>query len=267
MAGRAPARDRPAPRWPLLLALFLVVEGVQTVQAYFVTWPERTDLYTWYQGDVWGLGEQAATERDGLLVVPLDPDSADGLDYAFSDAPIRHVQVDEATIGGWLDAELGSAGGARVSVPVWSEEPYVYADPQELLPYYLKREGTLEAEQPQQGYNLLTFTLGDHPQFSAQGRQVSLDYSFGPDLSLVGVTWGAAYPNPDRSATTAAAGTPVWAILTWRLAQPDTSLRVAVDLVDRAGHRLGGRRAASAGRPPVHLAVAGRPSRAYCITW
>ena len=222
-----------------LLALFLLVEGVQTSQAYFVTWAKSTDLYTWFQGDVWSLGRRLAAHPGTMALVPMDPDSADGLEYAFGNLPIQHVQVDEATIPGWLGAHLPHAGEQRVAVPVWHEEPYVYADPQELLPFYLNREGRSAGSAEGRGYDLLTFTLGPDPQFTAAGRRAEVNRSFGPDLTLVEARWGAAYPNPDRNASSAAAGTPLWVVLTWDLRrQASPNLRVALDLVDPAGHRL-----------------------------
>jgi hypothetical protein len=61
---------------------------------------------------------------------------------------------------------------------------------------------------------------------------------FGSGLALTGARWGAAYPNIDRNAAGAAAGTNLWAILEWRLDARLHGVRAAVDLVDAAGHRL-----------------------------
>jgi 4-amino-4-deoxy-L-arabinose transferase-like glycosyltransferase len=220
-------------------ALLIVAEGANTAQAYFVTWAQHTDLYTWYQGEVWSLAQRAA---DGeRIIAPLDADSAGGLDYAFSNAPIQHLEVDEATVSDWLTAHVTDAAGGRVSAPVWEEEPYIYADPLELVPYYLDREGAQLSEAHAHGYRLLTFNVGPQPQFAAAGRVVTLNQPFSPTLTLTGARWGAASPNADRNDDTAAAGTRFWAVLTWQVATAGprpAGIRVAVDVVDAVGHRL-----------------------------
>jgi 4-amino-4-deoxy-L-arabinose transferase-like glycosyltransferase len=223
----------------LAAALLIVVEGAGTVQAYFVTWAGQTDLYTWYQGDLWSLGQAAQAGK--RIVAPVDDDSAGGLDYVFHAAPIQHVMVDEATIEPWLAVHLHDAAGSQVSVPLWNEEPYLYADPLDLVPYYLSREGTRVSEARYRGYTLQTYNLGPAPQFTAVGRGLTVNQPFSTTLTLTDARWGAAYPNPDRNGDTAAAGTAFWVILGWRTPaagpRPST-LRVAVDLVDGAGHRL-----------------------------
>jgi 4-amino-4-deoxy-L-arabinose transferase-like glycosyltransferase len=228
-----------------LLILLLVNEGARTAYAYFVTWAKPAALYTAFQGDLWTFAEQVKAAPGTIGLVPVDPSSGQIFDYAYQNVPIAHVQVDGTTIENWLDERLKGAGGRRVVTPIWQVEPYVYADPQELLPFYLTREGTLQSAEEYPGYTRLTFSLGATPQFETAGQQAALRQSFGPNLTLVGARWGAAYPNSDRGSDTAAAGTAFWAILTWRIEHPQadprsgvSSLKVAADLVDEAGHRL-----------------------------
>lgn len=106
------------------------------------------------------------------------------------------------------------------------------------MSFYLGREGTFLGEQAFRDARLLTFQLDAQPQFAAVGQQVALVATFPPDLTLIEARWGAAAPNPDRNSPAVAAGTQLWAILTWRLARPLRDVRVSVDLVDDAGHRL-----------------------------
>jgi hypothetical protein len=79
------------------------------------------------------------------------------------------------------------------------------------------------------------------------------------------VQWGAAYPNAQRSGAAAAAGTPIWAILTWRLEQFSPDLTVTLDLVDSAGHRLGSAETSllDEQRRPVSQWKAGSVGRSY----
>ena len=92
------------------------------------------------------------------------------LDYAFYDAPLVQMAVDEESVDAWLDLHLGDRGGSRVMVPVWHEGMHTDADPKNLVPFYLAREGTLESREAFQGFDLLTFTLKPEPQFAASGR-------------------------------------------------------------------------------------------------
>jgi hypothetical protein len=57
-------------------------------------------------------------------------------------------------------------------------------------------------------------------------------------VTLQEAAWGAADPNVDRNAGTAAAGTPLWVVLDWQVGAAQPGLRSAVDLSDPAGHRL-----------------------------
>jgi hypothetical protein len=173
-----------------------------------------------------------------LGVVPIDPSSAYTLDYAFQDADIVHTDVEPATLEGWLQRTVASHAGEVVSTPVWEVEPYIYADTQHAIPFYLAREGILTDENHEPGYVLLDYHLGERPSFAAPGQGTSVQSSFGSGLALTDARWGAAYPNIDRDAAGAAAGTNLWAILEWRLDARLPGVRAAVDLVDAAGHRL-----------------------------
>jgi 4-amino-4-deoxy-L-arabinose transferase-like glycosyltransferase len=228
----------------LLVVALIVVEGVRTTRDYFVRWAGETDLYYTYQEDVWLLGQRIAATPDGIGVVPVDPtmlpDFAEhSLQYGFPGTPLHQIQVREGEIAGWLQEQLGAAAGSQVLTPLWHEGPEAGADAKGLLAFYLAREGSLADREALRGFDLLTYDLEQPPQFQAAGNVAGLDQDFSSTLRLTGVQWGAAYPNPDRSAAAAAAGTPFWAILTWRLEQPAPDLTVALDLVDGAGHRLG----------------------------
>lgn len=227
----------------VLVVALIVVEGVRTTRDYFVRWAGETDLYYTYQEDVWLLGQRIAGTPDGIGVVPVDPTMLPdfvehSLQYGFPGTPKLQIQVREAEIARWLDEQLGAAAGSRVVTPIWREGPEVGADAKGLLAFYLDREGTLESQEALRGLDVLTFALPQPPQFQAAGNAASLNQDFSSTLTLTEVQWGAAYPNPNRNGVTAAAGTPIWAILTWRLEQPAPDLAVTLDLVDGAGHRL-----------------------------
>ena len=227
-----------------LLALWLIVEGAQMARAYFVDWTRQPGLTAAFQGDTWAFGEHVAQTPGAIGVVPLEPDYGAQLDYLFPHTPIYQLPAAETDVGAWLAARLSQSAGSEVMTPVWTEGANLNADARHALPFYLAREGTLQAEQALPGFDLLSFRLDERPQFDATGQRVPLNIDFPPDLTLVEGRWGAAHPNPERNGQTAAAGTPFWAILTWRLdrswtPRPLPDARVAVDLVDSAGHRLG----------------------------
>ncbi len=220
------------------------LEGVRTARDYFVTWAKETDLYYWYSQDIWLLGQRISQTPGAIGVVPLGPTYIGdyrefSLDYSFRDTPILQMQVHEADIEEWLADHLGNAIGSRVIVPVWRKGWHVAADPKGVLAFYLTREASLESRQVFRGFDLLTFSLDRVPQFQAIGHVESPNRLFSSTLALTTVRWGVGYPDLDRSGTTAAAGTPIWAILTWRLERPSPDLKVTLDLVDDAGYHLG----------------------------
>jgi hypothetical protein len=221
-----------------VLALWLIVEGAQMARAYFVIWPRQPGMTAAFQGDTWTFGERVARTPGAIGVVPLEPDYGAQLDYLFPHIPIYQLPAAENDVGHWLAARLSGAVGKEVMTPVWTEGANLDADARHALPFYLKREGTLTAEQALPGFDMLSVRLGEGPQFDATGQRVPLNIDFPPDLTLVEGRWGAAHPNPERDGQAAAAGTPFWAILTWRLNHPLPDARVAVDLVDSAGRRL-----------------------------
>jgi hypothetical protein len=222
----------------LAFALLIAFETVRNIPAYFITWARDPALYSWFQGDLWHMANRITQPPRDLGVVAIDPSSAYTLDYAFQDAGIAHTQVEPATLEGWLQRTAGSHAGEVVSTPVWEVEPYIYADTQHAIPFYLAREGILTDENHEPGYVLLDYRLGERPSFAAPGRRTGVRSGFGPGLALTGARWGAAHPNIDRDAASAAAGTNLWAILEWRLDAPLPGVRAAVDLVDAAGRRL-----------------------------
>ena len=238
-----------AGRRPLLaalggvLALWLIVEGAQMARAYFVTWARHPGMTAAFQGDTWTFGERVAQTPGAIGVAPLEPDYGAQLDYLFPHTPIFQLPASETNVGTWLAARLSQSAGSEVMTPVWTEGANLDADARHALPFYLEREGTLQVEQALPGFDLLSVRLGERPQFDATGQRVPLNIDFPPDLTLVEGRWGAAHPNPERNGQTAAAGTPFWAVLTWRLnrswtPRPLPDARVAVDLVDGSGHRL-----------------------------
>jgi 4-amino-4-deoxy-L-arabinose transferase-like glycosyltransferase len=240
LAERLDAVGQHAARFALgsLVALLVIFEGTSTIRAYFVTWVQEPSLYEAFQGDTWTFAEQVAQTPGALGVTPLNPGYGLQSHYAFQEAPILQLDAGERDVAGWLAARLGDAGGRQIVTPVWTQGANLTADVRGALRFYLAREGRMIAEQPMRGFSLLIFALGERPQFAASGQRAPLDIAFPPDLILVEGRWGAAYPNPDRNIPGAAAGTPLWAILTWRLDRPLPDARVAVDLLDAAGHRL-----------------------------
>jgi 4-amino-4-deoxy-L-arabinose transferase-like glycosyltransferase len=222
------------------LALLLIVEGARTVQAYFDRWAKDPDLYYEYQGELWTFGEEIAKQPGAIGVAPVDPDLSYSLDYLYPKVAILQLPAGEKDAGQWLADHLpgDEAAGKRVLAPIWRTGANLMTDPRRSLPFYLQREGTLEATKPLRDLDLLSFRLGENPQFAAQGQRADLGETFSPNLTLREVRWGAAYPNGDRSSESSTAGTPFWLFLSWQMARPEPDLRIAIDLVDGAGHRL-----------------------------
>jgi hypothetical protein len=234
-----------ARRWRLGSALpavfltgLLVFETAHVTQAYFVRWAQQTDLYTSYQQDTWAFAEQVKADAGAVGAVALHEGYGAQLDYAFSKTPIFQLAAGEPDVAGRMDAALRGAGGKRIISVAWGEAANQDADSRRLLQHYLAREGELIGKQAFRGFDLLAYRLGPNPQFAAPGRQVSVNAPYEAGVTLVEARWGAAYPNPDRSGASAAAGTPLWVTLTWRLDTAQPTFRAAVDLLDGAGRRL-----------------------------
>jgi hypothetical protein len=226
-----------------LLALLLAVEGIQMTRAYFIAWPAGADLYPAFQGDTWVFAQRVAQAPGAIGVAALHPGYGAQWRYAFPQTPLHQLDAGETDVEGWLAARLDQGRGQIVMTPVWLAGANLTADARGALPFYLAREGALLAEESPRGFTVLIFRLGDRPQFSAtglrgQGIGCSMPCPFPPDLTLVASRWGAAYPNLERDRGISAAGARLWAVLTWRSARPLPEARVAVDLVDAAGHRL-----------------------------
>jgi len=241
-ANRLRRSDRRLPSVILAgaLAVLLIVEGTRTVQAYFGSWAKERDLYHEYQGELWTFGKAVAELPGAIGIASVDPDLSYSLDYLYPEIPLLQVPTGESDVGQWLAARLPAemAAGKQVLTPIWRTGANLMADPRQRLLFYLQREGTLRAEQQLRGLDLLTFELGETPQFAAPGQQAVLNAAFSPDLLLREARWGAAYPNRDRSGESAAAGTPIWLILSWQLERLQPDLRIAIDLVDSKSHRL-----------------------------
>ncbi len=226
-----------------LVVLWLGVEGARTGYTYFVTWAQQTDLYTWFQADIWTIGERVQATPGAIGIVPHNPFYGDTyreyvLDYVFRDAPILQMRVLEDRVEDWLAQNLREAGGRRVMVTVWHAGEHVNADPKDILGFYLTREGRLERRETFRGFELVTYRLAPRPQFRVRGRPVPIGQAFQQGVRLLEARWGVAYPNPQRDRAALRAGTAVWAILTWQLERPLPDLKVTLDVVDGQGHRV-----------------------------
>ncbi len=225
----------------LLLIGVWTYDGASAMRAYFVAWGRETDLYSWFQGDIWAYGEQVSRMPDTVGLTSVSPYFYI-LEYAFGQTQFFQVAVAEDEIAAELARLAPALRGRRVATPAWRDGLLVDTDPKEVLPFYLAREGELLARTSWRGFDLLSFHLGDEPQFAASGRQETPAIDFGNGFKLREVRWGATYPNPARDGATAEAGTAIWAVLTWQGAPlasrvtPD--LKATLDLVDLSGHRL-----------------------------
>ncbi|MCS7221984.1 MAG: hypothetical protein RML36_05900 [Anaerolineae bacterium] len=225
----------------LLLIGFWISDGTSAMHTYFVTWGRKTDLYSWYQGDIWSYGEQVSRRPDTIGLTSASPHFYI-LEYAFKQVQFLQVSVAEDEIEAQLTRLAPMLSGRRVAVPAWRDGVLVDTDPKEVLPFYLAREGELLERTPLKGFDLLWFQLGDQLQFAAPGRQATPVVEFGNGFKLLEFRWGTAYPNPARDSDIAEAGTAIWAVLTWQGApigshkMPD--LKAALDLVDLSGRRL-----------------------------
>lgn len=219
------------------LVLLAGFEGARTTQAYFVTW-KNMDLYPDFQGDLWTFGERVGATKNAIGVVSLPKDDAVVLEYGFAKAPLLYLRAAEPNVEARLADKLSHAGGKDILLPVWLEAPYLWADPKNSILFYLLREGGQLRQEALGHHKLFTIALGPQPQFDAPGQQAVLQQPFSNGVQLVEARWGGAYPNTDRSAAQAMAGSHLWAILTWQIANPSPDLFASVELVDEQGHRL-----------------------------
>lgn len=225
----------------LLLVGWWAYDSASAIRAYFVAWGREADLYPWYQGDIWAYGEQVSRMPDTVGLTSVSPYFYI-LEYAFGQERFIQVSIAEDEIEAQLARLAPALSGRRVAVPAWRDGLLVDTDPKEVLPFYLAREGELLARTSLRSFDLLSFQLGNEPQFAAPGRQETPAIEFSNGFKLLEIRWGAGHPNPMRDGDTAEAGTAIWAVLTWQGApvapQATPDLKVALDLVDLSGHRL-----------------------------
>ena len=231
-------------RWVGTVAVFLLllVEGGRTTYAYFVTWAQHTDLYEWFQLDMWTIGHLVRDTPNSVGLIPLNITYDERLpnytlEYAFPDVPLLRFRVFEDRIESWLTEHLGPRGGTTVLLVQWLGGYHVNADPKGILSMYLGREGVFVERKHFRTFDVLTYRLGPHPNFSAPGREVRLHVPFHQGVTLVNARWGGGYPLQTRTHNVSA-GAPLWAILTWRVEHPMPDIKVTLDLVDSRGHRL-----------------------------
>jgi len=227
---------------PMLLAFFLLLEGAQTTHDYFVTWAQQTDLYSWFQLDMWAIGRTVSQTPGGIGILPLnlyysETNPQYTLEYVYPDTPILRLRVFENSIEQWLQQHLGNAGGRPVVLVQWTRGFHANSDPKGILAAYLQREGTLVRRQQFRTFEIQTYTLGPSPLFTAAGLHAAVQAKFRQGVTLLSARWGASYLTPSRTQP-AVAGAPIWAVLTWKLNRPLPNLKVTLDLVDAAGHRL-----------------------------
>lgn len=242
-----PASTRPwlRPAGATLLLLLLLVEGGRTAQDYFVSWASRPDLYDAFQGELLALGESLQQQSNAQAVMAIPP----ALEPAYRDYVLAYrypalqerlhpIVMEESRLAASLADTLAGHGGGEMIVPLWEQGLYVTVDPLGRLPFYLLREGSIEQRDARRGVELLHIRLAPQPQFTTEGQRQRIEQPFPPALTLVEAEWGAAHPNPARDSDKVAAGTPLWAILTWRGDEPAADLRVTLELVDVQGHRI-----------------------------
>ena len=114
-------------------------------RAYFVTWARHPGMTAAFQGDTWAFGERIVQTPGAIGVMPLEPDYGAQLDYLFPQTPIFQLPAAETDVGNWLAARLSQAAGKEVLTPVWTEGANLDADARHALPFYLRREGTLDS--------------------------------------------------------------------------------------------------------------------------
>ena len=186
LAALASRLARRGPLWRgvavLGAVLLMGTEGARTLHDYFITY-RQIDLYDAFNGDTMLLGERIRATPNAIAIVPLYGDATHVLDYAFPDASILEVTVDEETIAPWLQSHLGGdptnsaaldaeAGGRQVLVPIWNIEPQMAADAKQAVPFYLKREGKAISEEHLRNFDLLGYELGKQPDFDAAGNPI-----------------------------------------------------------------------------------------------
>jgi hypothetical protein len=100
-------------------------------------------------GELWTFGEEVARLPGAIGVAPVDPNLSYPLDYLYRTVPILQLPAGETDASKWLATHLpvGNAAGKQVLTPIWRTGAHLMADSRQSLPFYLQREGTLQAEE------------------------------------------------------------------------------------------------------------------------
>ena len=179
-----------------------------------------------------------------LTVTPLaQPDSKHyTLDFMYQgSAPHHYVRLDESDVAREL-TEI-SQGCEEMLVIEWSEAALggahlYYADPKELLPFLLRKYGSLVEEREFDGFDIASYELPPAPSFLFAESLEPISISFGGEIDLMRMGYGGSSLHETSTPSEVnqnlvPSGKSAWVAMQWQASRPiGTDYKVAVYLLD-----------------------------------
>jgi hypothetical protein len=221
--------------WRVLLpATVLTVTGWQTVQHYFVRWPQL-DFTLPYDLYAVQLAEDIAAEDDSTgYVLLMDNRAGDEarhytLDYLLADQPSAYTMlpVDERDVAERL--AQAAAGREQLRVVRWTADKQLEADAKEMVAFLLADAGQLAGRESLPVLDVESYALRPDAQFALPTPNQPIDANF-DNLLRLDARW-----LPD---TAAPGGSLPVAITLTPLAPMDADYKASLRLVSPDGRRV-----------------------------
>jgi hypothetical protein len=230
------------------LVLGLVV-GRPTYQAfryYFVEWPKTNKAKAGYHVYAVKLAKEMSKEINPQATFLLPRNTAAGdvnPNYTVmflydGQAGYAWLVDDENT----LEATMNEAVQGRdvVHVVRWKTSKHTFADPKEVIPYYLEKHGDFVEKRSFEYFDIETYRLDELEADLADGPLAPTSKDFGGQLELTGFAYGDASGAEEPGTPSVAAGDMLWVRLRLRATAPiDKELKASVIVTDSAGHIVG----------------------------
>jgi 4-amino-4-deoxy-L-arabinose transferase-like glycosyltransferase len=249
---------RPSASMRVLAALgviaVLVTSATLTVRDYFFVWAGNPDLREHYFDGQFVDLAAAMNELDdpqGVWVLPISalasPHDEAGhhtVEFLYrGQAPFSFLRLDEATVAdGLSDLTRGRARALLVEYENYVlEEAYNYidADPKQLLPFLLGKQGEQLAEYLFEDFDVQAWELPEDPDFQIADRLDPQSARFGGQLMLTAADFGARGTTEPEQRVLPSGGE-AWVVLRWRaLTDLDRDYKVALDLLDERDQVVG----------------------------
>jgi len=230
----------------LIIGLAVGRSLYQGFRYYMVEWPKTNDAQAAYHVYAVELAEEMSKETNPQATFLLPRNTAAGdvnpnytvMFLYTGQAGYAWLVDDENT----LEATINEAVQGRDVAHVirWKTSKHTFADPKEVIPYYLEKHGTFVEQRSFEYFDIDTYRLDQlGPDLTDEPlRPASVD--FDGQIVLTGYAYGDASGAEPPDTPSVPAGDTLWVRLRFRLIAPtQKELKASVFLTDSSGHMVG----------------------------